>query len=309
MNKIFIDANIYLNFFDSNKPKLKELLTPLLGIKDNVFISSQIVNEVNRNKLKNAERAFSSNNLLNNLSKIKTINNLHLPEQLEMEQLIPQNWDIESKKICKKNQMLYDDIEKIIHNTLERIMCSTDRVSQSLNLLFEGALEPSEHEIKAARYRREVGNPPGKPDDPLGDQISWEQFLNCSKNSKNILIVTSDQDYYTVFQKKVYLDSFLYTELRKANTNSDISISCFNTLGEAFTYFNRLEKINELPSQEELTIITKQELSYVKGPIDAPNFFPIFQDGQLKSMYLPPGFPSPNVYLQYLRTYDSEELQ
>jgi predicted nucleic acid-binding protein len=58
MKKIFIDANIYLNFFDSNKPELKKLLGSLLQIKDSLFIGSQIVNEVNRNKLDVAQRSL-----------------------------------------------------------------------------------------------------------------------------------------------------------------------------------------------------------------------------------------------------------
>ncbi len=51
MKKVFIDANIYVNFFDSNQSTLKALLDSLVEIKDSLFISSQIVDEVNRNKL------------------------------------------------------------------------------------------------------------------------------------------------------------------------------------------------------------------------------------------------------------------
>jgi predicted nucleic acid-binding protein len=91
MKKIFIDANIYLNFFDSNKPELKKLLDSLLEIKNSLFIGSQIVNEVNRNKLDVAQRSLS--NHFNNLSKIKPIN---LPEHLEMESTTLKKWNSQS---------------------------------------------------------------------------------------------------------------------------------------------------------------------------------------------------------------------
>lgn len=306
MKKIFIDANIYLNFFDSNKPELKKLLDSLLEIKDSIFIGSQIVNEVNRNKLDVAQRSLS--NHFNNLSNIKPIN---LPEHLEMESTNLQKWNSQSKEIYQKNQKLSKELEDIIHKTLEEIMCSSDKVSHTFRLLFEGALEASEHEIQAGRYRREVGNPPGKPNDPLGDQVSWEQFKNCSSDSEKIWIITKDTDYYTAFKKKSYLNSFLYDELVKAKTNiATRSIYCFETLAEGLKHFNEnsLEKIDKLPTEEELKIITEEELSDSAAQTEAQNLFSIVPQGKLTSMYLPSGFHSPGHYIQYLRAYDSEEL-
>ena len=306
MKKIFIDANIYLNFFDSNKPELKKLLDSLLEIKDSLFIGSQIVNEVNRNKLDVAQRSLS--NHFNNLSNIKQIN---LPEHLERESTTIKNWNIQSQDIYEKNKEVNKELEKIIHETLEKIMCSSDKVSHTFRLLFEGDLEASEHEIQAGRYRREVGNPPGKPNDPLGDQVSWEQFKNCSSESEKIWIITKDRDYYTAFKNERYLNSFLYDELVKANTNiATPSIFCFESLAEGLKHFkkNSLEKIDKLPTEEELKIITEEELSDYAAQTEAPNLFSIVQEGKLVSMYLPSGFRSPGHYLQYLRAFDSEEL-
>lgn len=60
MNLIFIDTNIYLRFFDSNQKVFRNLLDELLKIKENIFISNQIVNEVNRNKLNVFEKSISN---------------------------------------------------------------------------------------------------------------------------------------------------------------------------------------------------------------------------------------------------------
>jgi len=311
MKKIFIDANIYLNFFDSNKPELKKLLGSLLQIKDSLFIGSQIVNEVNRNKLDVAQRSLRNHfNNLSNIIKIKK-QGINLPEHLEMESTTLKKWNSESNEIYEKDKKISKELEDIIHKTLQEIMCSSDKVSQTFRLLFEGALEASEHEIQAGRYRREVGNPPGKPNDPLGDQVSWEQFKNCSSDSENIWIITKDKDYYTAFKNERYLNPFLYDELVKANTNSaPPSIFCFESLAEGLKHFkkNSLEKIDKLPTEEELKIITEEELSDSAAQTEAPNLFSIVQEGKLVSMYLPSGFRSPGHYLQYLRAFDSEEL-
>ncbi|MBI4782502.1 MAG: DUF4935 domain-containing protein [Oscillatoriophycideae cyanobacterium NC_groundwater_1537_Pr4_S-0.65um_50_18] len=208
MKKVFIDANVYLSFFDSNKPGLKKLLDSLMEIKDSLFIGSQIVNEVNRNKLDVAQRS-----LLNHFKDLSNIKKINLPEHLELKSANLQNWNSQSKEIHEKQKTLQKELEELIHKTLKEIMCSGDKVSQTFHLLFKGALEASEQEIQAARYRREIGNPPGKPNDPLGDQVSWEQFLNCSSSSDNIWIITKDLDYYTAFKDRRYLNAFLYSRV------------------------------------------------------------------------------------------------
>ena len=71
---------------------------------------------------------------------------------------------------------------------------------------------------------------------------------------------------------------------------------------------NSLEKIDKLPTEEELKIITEEELSDSETQTEAPNFFSIVEQGKLKYMYLPSGFNSPNHYIQYLKAFDSEEL-
>jgi hypothetical protein len=262
MKEIFIDANIYMNFFDSNKPELKRLLDSLVEIKDSLFISSQIVDEVNRNKLDVAQRSLG--NHFNNLSNINKNNKqINLPEHLEIGSTSLQAWNSQSNKIYKENEKLYEELEDIIKKTLKEIMCSNDKVSQIFHLLFKDAVVASEHEIQEARYRREVGNPPGKPNDPLGDQISWEQFKNFSRNSENILIITNDRDYYTDFKGEIYLNSFLYNELVKTNTNTNPSIFCFDSLAKGLDYFRKIssKKIDKLPKEEDLKIIAEEELS------------------------------------------------
>ena len=48
---IFIDANIYLEFYNSNRPEFKKLLKSLVELKDEILVTSKVVDEVYRNKL------------------------------------------------------------------------------------------------------------------------------------------------------------------------------------------------------------------------------------------------------------------
>ena len=303
MKHIFVDANIYLSFFDSNKPELKKLLNSLLEIRNNLFISSQIVHEVNRNKLDVAQRSLM--NHFNNLANIKPIN---LPEHLEVKSTNLKKWNTQSNEINKKQKELQKNLEELIHKTLEEIMRSDDKVSQTFSILFGDALEASEEEMQAARHRKEIGNPPGKPNDALGDQVSWELFKKHSINSAKIWIITKDSDYYTAFKNRIYLNPLLYNELISVNSNCP-SIFCFKSLAEGLKHFNQnsLKKIDNLPTEEELKIITQEEFSDSETTVQKPQFFPIVEQGKLTYMHLPPGFNSPIHYLNYLRAFDSEE--
>jgi hypothetical protein len=284
---------------------LKKLLDSLLEIKDSLFISSQIVDEVNRNKLEVAQRSLFGH--FNGLSNIKPIN---LPEHLELESISLQDWNVKIKETHQNQKDLQKELEVIIHKTLEEIMNSTDKVSQTFQLIFKGALKATKSEIQAARYRRERGNPPGKPNDPLGDQISWEQFINYNSSSENTWIITKDSDYYTTFKNRRYLNSYLYNDLVNTN-NGKPSVFCFESLTEGLKHFNEnsSEKIDKLPTEDELKIINEEELSDSLFQTKHPKFFPIVERGELKYMCLPSGFNSPNHYLNYLKAYDSEDIQ
>jgi len=114
-------------------------------------------------------------------------------------------------------------------------------------------------QITQAKLRKELGNPPGKKGDPIGDQLSWEQLLEKSKNSENLWIITNDDDYIFEFNKKCYLNSFLYKELK--NKNKDINILCFNTLAESLQSFTTITKIKitTLPKKKQLLEIKEEE--------------------------------------------------
>lgn len=90
---------------------------------------------------------------------------------------------------------------------------SSDLVSGMLAPLFQRAVAATEKQMAAARLRREVGNPPGKKGDPLGDQISWEQFLDAAHRQKEVWILTRDSDLAHVVDGVRNLNPFLRQEL------------------------------------------------------------------------------------------------
>jgi hypothetical protein len=65
-----------------------------------------------------------------------------------------------------------------------------------------------------AKKRFVLGYPPRKKEDnSIGDALNWEWIIECSiKSSKDVIIVTRDTDFGTIFNNKSYLNDWLRQE-------------------------------------------------------------------------------------------------
>jgi hypothetical protein len=139
---------------------------------------------------------------------------------------------------------------------------------------------PTDEELKQARARREKGNPPGKLDDPLGDQVTWEQLLTyCkTKNVRQLWIISSDTDYVETFERSCFINPFLHRDLVNACGN-ELDIRCFNKLGDGIKDFgkNAGVKAEKLPTDAELEDINKEmeafpPRAYIVSPVPGSYF-------------------------------------
>jgi hypothetical protein len=143
-----------------------------------------------------------------------------------------------------------------------KISQSNDRVSQRLSALFDNPIEPSLDELERARQRREAGNPPGKPANPLGDQIVWEQLLTrCRKAERNaVWVISADKDYGTASGNTLLLNPLLHHELIQVCQGA-LDLRCFVDLSEGLIEFAKSVGETKLPSQNERQQI-KQEIEF-----------------------------------------------
>ncbi len=170
MSIFFVDANILLDFYSSGRPELQKLLVELLAVGDDLFITEQVVSEVNRNKLKKAGEAVQ-----------KALEGFRgrapgLPVHLSTD-----GGASEFQQRVRKHQkalaVLSTEAETQGADILREVSRSVDPVSNALLPIFQKAVQSTPAVAKAANQRRLVGNPPGKQRDPLGDQLSWESLL------------------------------------------------------------------------------------------------------------------------------------
>ena len=272
MKMIFIDTNIYLRFFDSNQKGFKKLLDELLKIKENIFITNQIVNETQRNKLNVFEKSIV------NYKKKTYYESVFLPEHFAMESndIDILRWNKKRRENEENCKLLNKELKDIFEENLQNISTSSDYVSEKLKVLFKDRIFETQEEYTKARRRKEVGNPPGKHNDSLGDQISWEQFLNNIKAADEVWIITNDFDYFTSHNKKLYLNSYLYSELILKKPN--LKIHCFNTLSDGLASYFKSKPLASQIGIDELLQISQEEKLLNRAPVVSSNIASIGYD-------------------------------
>lgn len=168
-NLIFIDANMYLRFFDTNSSEYKKLLKSILEVKDNIFITDQIENEVLRNKMIVFLGTF--NQYIKQIESLK----VSLPEHLDEKEKKLNEWNQKKDGINTSINELKGELEDIVSNLVQRIIENKDEVSVVLSQLFDNAQKETQDQLDRARKRKEIGNPPGKKKRP-----SWRSdFLGA----------------------------------------------------------------------------------------------------------------------------------
>jgi hypothetical protein len=238
---LLIDSNQYINLYGLVAGR--KLLDTLEEQRSHIFIPKQIVDEVYRNKLHKAQLFVADK-----FKDIEALNSV-LPDHL---------FSISDEKTAKFRKSLgeaasaKEELMLLAAETLAQISRSEDEVSQRLKVLFDKPRSPSDKELGRARDRRERGNPPGKHDGPLGDQIIWEQLLTHCKGGARLWIITSDKDYFTQHEKKKLLNPLLHRDIADA-CGEPVEIRCFDKLNAGLTDFaaNAGVKAEKLPTDAE----------------------------------------------------------
>lgn len=249
---LFIDANQYLDLY--RLPEGKKLLTQLHQRQGHIFVTEQVVDEVNRNKVK-ITAAF----LAQQLERLE-LNSIALPIHLlgnSDDRITLMRGQLE--KICRSVKETREEFKKLTLDALERVSQSKDDVSKVLDDIFSKAVQPNDGEIERARARKERGNPPGKRDDPLGDELSWEQLLSHCKDKPRLWIITRDFGFGTVYADKMFLNAALYQELARLY-QSEPTVFCFHKL-DGISRFALMTgaKPEDLPTPEETERIKKEQ--------------------------------------------------
>lgn len=200
-HKILIDANVFLRFYDTKDGAFKALLEFIEKISTKIFVTEQTKNEIFRNKIEVAITSFT------NLEKNLKVKGAELPIQFS---------DPDSKKwneYVGKMSSLQEEQKKIFGTLLKAISENRDNVSIRLDSILSKAKPFDEATFSKAERRKKLGIPPGKKNDPIGDELTWEQFLGSVQPSDRVIIVSYDGDYIDSYNDESFLNPVLVNDL------------------------------------------------------------------------------------------------
>lgn len=256
---LFIDANKYLDLYQVVNGRA--VLAALGEQADHIFITRQVVDEVMRSKTR-AMAAFLSKHFGELTFKGYSVPD-HLFGNTEKE-----GKDIMAgmREINQRVKQVNDAVSGLARSIMEKVSQSKDEVSITLASIFDKALQHTELELQRARERRERGNPPGKPDDPLGDQLTWEQVLSSFANKTKLWIITRDSDYRIVHGGKGFMNRSLYEDLLAISSNAEVFL--FDDIASGIKHFASVTGVpaEKLPTDEQIEEIKNEEKE-----LDPPN--------------------------------------
>jgi hypothetical protein len=249
---LFIDANQYLDLY--RMVSGRRLLAALEEQKDYIFVTSQVVSEVSRNKVKVAASFLAE-----------------ATKKIDLSAMAPDHMfttmDDSAQQLGRRLHGLREEVakardafRKLTQDLLEQVSQSKDDVSKALAVIFSKAAVPNAEELRRAKDRKVLGNPPGKNNDPLGDQVSWEQILTKCKNKPSVWIITKDTDYATKYDGNMFLNALLYDELARLYQGQP-EVFCFDNIADGLKHFSETTSVNaeKLPTPDETEQIKKEQ--------------------------------------------------
>lgn len=194
MINVFIDTNIFLNFYhfsNEDLDNLSDLLKLIEVEKVNLYVTGQVIDEYNRNretKIHDAIKRLNSNDIKSELPQMC----LDYPEVKDLKN---------AERIFKEKKKLL--ISKVSADIASKSLKADKVIKQ---LFGKAKLIPITETIhKIAKKRIERGNPPGK-NGSLGDAINWESLLANFHGFEDFHFVSGDFDYSSPINENELLD-------------------------------------------------------------------------------------------------------
>lgn len=181
MIKIYIDTNIFLDFYQSATDRLS-VFEEIEKHYKNIVLTEQTITEFRRNK--NARL----NELAKNINKSAAFN-------------IYTTALVQSMPEFKAWVEVKDNAEKLAKKVSSQLLAwSKEESSDPIHMAFEGLVSKSDifpttsESIEKAKSRKLLGNPPTSPDKhTIGDELIWETILSHAKS--DLIIVSRDKTF------------------------------------------------------------------------------------------------------------------
>lgn len=208
---VFVDTNIFLDFYRLPGESAKRQLAALEKHKDRLILGDQVRMEF----LKNRQKVI-----------LQSISQLKAPESSKMPQVLA---EAKSAKALAKTMDQAKKYSKTIKERATNILSDParyDPVFKTFSKLFTSSTPYNlkrpmleRFEVRnLARKRFVLGYPPRKATDTsIGDALNWEWIIRCAQkctDNSNIVIVSRDGDFGGQLDGSSFLNDWLEREFK-----------------------------------------------------------------------------------------------
>lgn len=207
---LFIDTNIFLDFYRGNNEANLSLLQKVVRAKEFIISTYQVEMEFKKNRQTVIQETLGNIKFCPKISlpavfQDTTTSRLlkNLKDDASNKLKVVENRFIKLMKDPKKTDAVYQALEEIFHNPSEHVLTRDMAIR---------------HKTKRLAWRRFLlGYPPRKKNDTsIGDALNWEWLVHCGNNFPGkIIIVTRDADYGTVIKNNSFLNDHLLQEYKE----------------------------------------------------------------------------------------------
>ncbi|WP_458832159.1 PIN domain-containing protein [Pseudomonas sp. Eth.TT006] len=240
---LFIDTNIFLNFYSFPDDKL-EILDELIELtapgQMTVHLPKQVENELKRNRESKLQFAMSDFKK----AQIQTA----IPHHMRGTEAARQFDEAVKSAEQAKKVLIANATSLALRNELE--------VDQKLARLFEKASRHPEDDAlyQKALVRMNKGNPPGKAQS-IGDRYIWETLLARVPDG-DLFIISKDGDYASPLSMDKTSRPLAYLADEWTETKGGGSLTIFRTINDVVGYYKNLQT---QPDAEDLLPAEVQE--------------------------------------------------
>ena len=227
---VFIDTNIYLDFYRYRNDVSLSLLRRLDTNHDRIITTAEVEMEYKKNRQRVILEALQS-------IRPQGLTQLNIPSFLK-----ESTYNKTSARLAKESKALASRLA----TRTERLLQSPGRydpVYRILQRLFKA--KATCHLSRGSNMRQEIrekaqkrcmlGYPPRKPNDTsIGDAINWEWIICCANQCQDdIVLISRDSDYGPLHKDTYYLNDWLLQEF-KERVSRKRSITLTGRLAEGF---------------------------------------------------------------------------
>lgn len=252
---LFVDTNIWLDFYRTRNDAGLQLLNHLEAISDKLIITHQLETEFKKNRQKVIVESIQALKVPENISRPAFLSDAQAAKTLntKIKGAGEQVTKLKNKlKMTLDNPSLYDPV----YQACQRIF----RSNSQLILSREDKHRGMRSTIRRRALRRFLhGCPPRKSNDTsMGDALNWEWMIECAINHKvELVIVSRDADYGIEFDKKSYVNDHLQQEF-KERVSKKRKVHLYTKLTEALNKEFKVSVTEQEKEEEDKIIVSSQ---------------------------------------------------